>query len=243
MTSKDPSSPSGSFPKALVWARRYGASEITGTLTAYLGYFTVLGITQNDIASAYGGSIGESLGFFGVMIIRETAADRSKAKRRLDNYGWKEMRATIRGLFVELGLAELLDTGLIGPLAMGIASYDLGPGIGILVGKLASDITFYGSAIFACEIRTHWARRRVRGRISSGRAKADPKELDDVVDALTKSEVFRIVSREDLEYLATLFHRRYLQTPRRSATGAMKPRSSMLSRTVRWKSKSTPMGR
>ena len=68
MTSKDPSSPSGSFPKALVWARRYGASEITGTLTAYLGYFTVLGITQNDIASAYGGSIGESLGFFGVMI-------------------------------------------------------------------------------------------------------------------------------------------------------------------------------
>ena len=47
------------------WAKRYGTSEVTGTLTAYLGYFTVLGMTQNDVASAYGGSIGESLGFFG----------------------------------------------------------------------------------------------------------------------------------------------------------------------------------
>ena len=104
--------------------------------------FTMLGMTQNDVASAYGGSIGESLGFFGVMISREIAADRSKARRRLESYGWKGMHRTIRGLFMEFGPAELLDTGLIGPLAMGTASYYLGPGIGILVGKLASDLAF-----------------------------------------------------------------------------------------------------
>ena len=109
MTSNDLSSKFGPLPRVLTWAKRYGAAEVTGTLTAYLGYFTMLGMTQNDVASAYGGSIGESLGFFGVMIIRE---------------------------------AELLDTGLIGPLAMGTASYYLGPGIGILVGKLASDLAF-----------------------------------------------------------------------------------------------------
>ena len=34
----------------LTWARRYGAAEVTGTLTAYLGYFTMLGMTQNDVA-------------------------------------------------------------------------------------------------------------------------------------------------------------------------------------------------
>ena len=208
MRSNKLSSSSGSFLKILAWTKRYGASEIAATLTAYLGYFTVLGITQNDVASAYGGSIGESLGFFGVMISREIPADRSKAKRRLDSYGWKQMRATIRGLFMELGPAELLDTGVVGPLAMGAASYYLGPGIGILVGKLASDITFYGSAILSCEIRRKWARKRVTSRISSSRANHDRKELDDVVDALANSEVFRVVSHEDLEFLATLFQRR-----------------------------------
>ena len=52
------------------------------------------------------------------------------------------MSATIHGLFVEFGPAELLDVALIGPLAMGVASYYLGPGIGILLGKLASDVVF-----------------------------------------------------------------------------------------------------
>ena len=34
------------------------------------------------------------------------------------------------------------------------------------------------------------------------------KELDNVVDALANSEVFRVVSHDDLEFLATLFQRR-----------------------------------
>ena len=80
MTSNDLSSKFGPLPRVLTWAKRYGAAEVTGTLTAYLGYFTMLGMTQNDVASAYGGSIGESLGFFGVMIIRE----RRTARHRFD---------------------------------------------------------------------------------------------------------------------------------------------------------------
>src|SRR6476620_12597215 len=85
------------------WARRYGASEIAGAFAAYIGYFTVLGMTQNPVASAYGGSIGESLAFFGVLIVRSIAADQARAKRRLTSYGPKQLRATIHGLFVEFG--------------------------------------------------------------------------------------------------------------------------------------------
>ena len=142
MTPHNRSYNSRALIRLLAWAKRYGASELVGTFTAYVGYFTALGMTQNHVAAAYGGSIGESLGFFGVMVIREIAADRAKAKRRLGCYGPKEISATIRGLFLEFGPAELLDTGLIGPLAMGTASYYLGPWIGILVGKLASDTLF-----------------------------------------------------------------------------------------------------
>ena len=191
------------------WARRYGASEIAGAFAAYLGYFTVLGMTQNPVASAYGGSIGESLGFFGVMLVREIAADQARAKRRLASYGPRQLSATIHGLLVEFGPAELLDVALIGPLAMGVASYYLGPGIGILLGKLASDIVFYGYAIFASEMRKRQARAKVRSRLSSRLGNPGPEELKDVVDTLAKSEAFGTVPHEDLEFLATLFEHRH----------------------------------
>ena len=191
------------------WGRRYGASEIAGAFAAYLGYFTVLGMTQNPVASAYGGSIGESLGFFGVMLIREIAADQARAKRRLASYGPREVSATIHGLFLEFGPAELLDMALIGPLAMGIASYYLGPGIGILLGKIASDVVFYGYAIFASEMRRRRARAKVRSRLSSRLGDPGPEELKDVVDTLARSEAFGTVPHEDLEFLATLFEHRH----------------------------------
>ena len=191
------------------WARRYGASEIAGALAAYMGYFTVLGMTQSPVASAYGGSIGESLGFFGVLIVREIAADQAKAKRRLTGYGPRQLSATINGLFVEFGPAELLDVALIGPLAMGIASYYLGPGIGILLGKVASDIVFYGFAIFLSEIRKKGARAQIRSRLSSRLGNPGPEELKDVVDTLADSEAFGTVPHEDLEFLATLFEHRF----------------------------------
>ena len=191
------------------WARRYGASEIAGAFAAYIGYFTVLGMTQNPVASAYGGSIGESLGFFGVMLVREIAADQARAKRRLASYGPREVSATIHGLFVEFGPAELLDMALIGPLAMGVASYYLGPGIGILLGKLASDVVFYGYAIFASEVRKRRAHTKVRRRLSSRLGDPGPEELKDVVDTLGKSDAFGTVPHEDLEFLATLFEHRH----------------------------------
>jgi hypothetical protein len=196
------------WSKLLAWAKRYGASEIVGTLGAYVGYFTVLGMTQNPVASAYGGSIGESVGFFGVMLIRDIVADRATAQRRLESYGTKGMSATIRGLFLEFGPAELLDTALVGPLAMGIASYYLGPWLGILVGKLASDAAFYGYAIFASEMCEKRARAHVKSRLSRRFGKEDAEELKEVIDTLARSEAFGSVSHEDLEFLATLFERR-----------------------------------
>ena len=191
------------------WANRYGASEIAGAFAAYIGYFTVLGMTQNPVASAYGGSIGESLGYFAVLIVREIAADQARAKRRLTSYGSRQLSATIRGLFVDFGPAELLDVALIGPLAMGIASYYLSPAIGILVGKLASDLAFYGFAIFASETRKRQARAAVRSRLSSRLGHPGPEELKDVVDTLANSEAFGTVPHEDLEFLATLFDHRF----------------------------------
>ena len=93
-------------------------------------------------------------------------------------------------------------------MAIGIARYYLGPAFGILLGKLASDVVFYGFAIFASEMRERRARAEL-SRLRSGLGNPGPEELKDVVDTLAKSEVFGTVPHEDLEFLATLFEHRY----------------------------------
>ena len=94
-------------------------------------------------------------------------------------------------------------------MAIGVASYHLGPAFGILLGKLVSDIAFYGFTIFASEMRERRARAKIRSRLSSRLGNPDPEELKDVVDTLARSEAFGIVPHEDLEFLATLFEHRH----------------------------------
>lgn len=190
------------------WIKRYGVSYALSTVAAYIGYFTVRGITSSDVAAAFGASISESVTFFGAIIISEVSADRAKAKRRLQTYGWEHVAGTVRNLFMEFGLAELLDTGFIRPLAVGLCSRHLGPGVGILLGSNIADITFYAPTILFYEIRKKWTRMKATGLVSKSGPHCGSMELSDRVDALTKSEVFGSVSLEDLEFFATIFERR-----------------------------------
>jgi len=50
-------------------------------------------------------------------------------------------------LLVEFGPAELLDTFVIRPAAIGFTVWLLGPALGILAGKLLADVAFYALAI------------------------------------------------------------------------------------------------
>ena len=79
------------------------------------------------------------------------------AGARRSPYGIPDMVRTWRSLFLEFGPAELLDTGLLRPLAMGIGTTFLGWGPGIVVGKLLADVTFYLPVIWMYERRRRQA--------------------------------------------------------------------------------------
>jgi hypothetical protein len=125
------------------WIKRYGPSELAGIALAFGGSWLMRTATGSAIAAAYGGSIGESLGFYGYLVTREMIKEAYFAGARRAPYGAPEMMRTRRGLLLEFGPAELLDTGLLRPLAMGVCTSLLGWGPGILVGKLVADIAFY----------------------------------------------------------------------------------------------------
>jgi hypothetical protein len=143
------------------WIRRYGPSELAGITAAFCGSWLLFGATDSAIAAAYGASVGEAFGFYGSLVAREMIQDAYAAGARRAPYGLHQITETWRGLFLEFGPAELLDTGVIRPLAMGLGTRALGLGLGIVAGKLVADVVFYLPVIYTYERRR---RRAVRDR-------------------------------------------------------------------------------
>src|SRR3954471_16983609 len=83
------------------WIRRYGPAEIAGTVTAILGSYLVFILTRSEIAAAFGGSMGENVGFYGVILGRETAADRRAALAQGRRYGLEGWLRTLVNLGME----------------------------------------------------------------------------------------------------------------------------------------------
>ena len=135
------------------WARRYGPSEVAGIATALGVSWLVQQSTGNVIAAAYGASIGEALGFYGSLVTREMIQEAYHAGARRAPYGPSEMIRTWRALFLEFGPAELLDSGLIRPLAMAVCTRLLGWGLGTVAGKVLADVVFYLPVIWVYERR------------------------------------------------------------------------------------------
>ena len=140
----------------VAWLRRYGIAEVVGVVTALLAAWLADALGANTVGVAYAGVVGENLGFYGTMITRQVAADRRAASGA---YGGRGVLSTARDLLLEFGPAELLDSLVLRPLAMGIGVRFLGREAGIVAGKLVADVTFYIPVIVTYEMR-----RRARGR-------------------------------------------------------------------------------
>ena len=143
--------------RARMWIKRYGPSELAGIAMALGASWLVHRASGNEIAAAYGASIGEALGFYGSLVIRETIQEAYFAGARRAPYGAFEMMRTWRSLFLEFGPAELLDTGLIRPLTIALCTGVLGWGLGIVAGKLLADVAFYLPVIWVYERRRRGA--------------------------------------------------------------------------------------
>jgi hypothetical protein len=74
-----------------------------------------------------------------------------------------DLVVVLRNLFLEFGVAELLDTLVLRPLCMGLGMRPIGSNLGALVGKLVSDVAFYGPVLTVYEWRL--ARNRAQMRL------------------------------------------------------------------------------
>ncbi|MGE0766182.1 MAG: hypothetical protein AB7L90_06930 [Hyphomicrobiaceae bacterium] len=141
------------------WARRYAPLEIFSTITALSGAALASVLTTNAVAIAYAAAWAENVGYYGFALAREIVrleradagadgAPRSVFQRALD---------ASKALLWEFGAAEVLDSVIVRPACMYAAVAAFGSiGAGIVAGKIAADIVFYGIAIVFYE----WGKRR-----------------------------------------------------------------------------------
>jgi hypothetical protein len=112
------------------WLRRYAPAELCGLLGAVAGYLLALAATGHAAPAAYAAAAGENIGFYGFLRARRVGS--------------------VRALVVEFGPAEVLDSALVRPACMALATAALGP-LGVLAGKLAADLVFYAPVIATYE--------------------------------------------------------------------------------------------
>lgn len=141
--------------KFFEWLRRYGPAELMGIVTAYLGYFAGHHLFHNDIITAYMAAMGENVGFYGVIIVRELLIQ----LKRSEHTFFSNLTRTIIHIGTEFGPAEALDSLVLRPLFMGLGIKFFGPLAGVMTGKIAADVTFYVPVIISYEVRQYLYRR------------------------------------------------------------------------------------
>ena len=122
----------------------------------------------------FAASLGETVGFYaGFLIVRYL-------REEIDGPPRRRIAVIVAAAVVEFGPAEIIDTVLIRPAAMFLGSLATGNVIiGVLIGKVAADIVFYGLAITSYEVLVRRFLHRFRRTVSvdDGPATAGPRDL------------------------------------------------------------------
>jgi hypothetical protein len=128
------------------WVQRYLPAEIVGTSAALVAAaVTARGGTGDAVVAA---SWAEAIAFYLFVTGREVVR---RCGTRIRS---AVLAGAVRDVVAEFGVAELADTVFLRPLLMYAFVAPLGALIpGVIVGKLAADVVFYGLAIPAYELR------------------------------------------------------------------------------------------
>jgi len=136
------------------WLRRYLPAEILAGIGAISGASLFYLITNNEILSAYAGTIGDNIGYYTFISLRDCKKNKLKYTNAGKKFGWLAYLKTLRDLIFEFGPAEALDSLLIRPFCLyWFSKWTPNYAIGILSGKIVADIIFYVPTIFSYELK------------------------------------------------------------------------------------------
>lgn len=134
------------------WLKRYLPGEIVGTITAVSVATIAHFFYDNKIIVAYAGALGEAIGFYTTVFIQNLLIENKKRTVEIKKFSIKLYFKIFSNMLLEFGPAGLIDGFLLRPLFMYIFPAILKNfTLGIFVGKIVGDITFYLLVIISYE--------------------------------------------------------------------------------------------
>ena len=136
------------------WLSKFLPGEIIGTITAIVAASITHVYNHNMIVVAYAGSLGEAIGFYLTIFIQNVLVYKKKYDLELVAFKTKDFTKIISKIVVEFGPAGLIDGLLLRPFFMYAIPFFIGNfTLGLFLGKIAGDVTFYLIVIITTEIK------------------------------------------------------------------------------------------
>lgn len=132
----------GLRPALATWRRRYGIAEALGTVALVLAALAVARLSGSLVLAALAGSLAEAGWFYGVLLLRDWRQERAHARE--GGCAPRPGRELAHDLLLEFGAAERVDGFLLRPGCLWLGLTLVGGWPGLLAGKLAADLLFYG---------------------------------------------------------------------------------------------------
>lgn len=136
------------------WFIRYLPSEILGIVGAitfsYLASFFIESVLIIALVATWAGN----LSFYGVMVFRDIKKSRGRHKKGRIRYGFFSFGKNIRDIFLEFGVAEVVDSFFVRPAVLFYLISSINNlQLGVLVGEIIADVIFYTIVILSYEMR------------------------------------------------------------------------------------------
>lgn len=138
--------------KLTEWLKRYGLAEVISLILTVMSCWLTFHFTQSKIATALMGTWVGNVGYFGVIVIKDILLAIRQLRAVGKPYSLETFYKNVRALFVEFGIAELIDTFFIRPTLMYYVPIWIDNlAWGVVIAKFAADITFYIPTIVSYE--------------------------------------------------------------------------------------------
>lgn len=135
------------------WLRRYIPAEVVSLIATLLSSLVALHLTGSKAAMAFAGTWGGNIGYFGTILISDVFLTRKQLRLSGKRFTSRIFFKILRALFIEFGIAEVLDSFFIRPALLYYLPELTGSITwGLIAGKFLADITFYIPAIIAYEL-------------------------------------------------------------------------------------------
>lgn len=135
------------------WVSRYLPAELCSIAATVAAAYIIFKWSGSRIGTAFAATWAGNLAYFGYIISKDVIKRVRFVKKEGRHYTKKDFWYNLRALFVEFGLAELLDSLVIRPALSYYIPLWVGSLLyGTLIAKFAADVTFYIPAIIGHEI-------------------------------------------------------------------------------------------